>query len=93
MHLNCDGARDVHGIVEERIWIGTSGWTYDSWRGRFYPRHIPKHSWLPWSRLNLPPPRSIPHDGLLVDGSGGLAGIARDGTAPRVAVRALPGAC
>ena len=48
MHLNCDGARDVHGIVEERIWIGTSGWTYDSWRGRFYPRHIPKHGWLSW---------------------------------------------
>src|SRR5436190_20630274 len=40
--------RDVHGVVEERVWIGTSGWTYDSWRGRFYPKDIPKHRWLSW---------------------------------------------
>jgi uncharacterized protein YecE (DUF72 family) len=26
--------------------IGTSGWTYDGWRGRFYPAELPKKSWL-----------------------------------------------
>jgi uncharacterized protein YecE (DUF72 family) len=26
--------------------IGTSGWTYDGWRGRFYPDPIPKKDWL-----------------------------------------------
>jgi uncharacterized protein YecE (DUF72 family) len=31
-----------------RIFIGTSGWTYDSWRGPFYPRDVPKKRWLNW---------------------------------------------
>jgi uncharacterized protein YecE (DUF72 family) len=39
---------DVHGVVEERVWIGTSGWTYDSWRGPFFPKDIPKQRWLSW---------------------------------------------
>jgi len=26
--------------------IGTSGWTYASWRGPFYPKGVPKHAWL-----------------------------------------------
>jgi uncharacterized protein YecE (DUF72 family) len=25
-----------------RIWIGTSGWTYDGWRGPFYPPEVRK---------------------------------------------------
>jgi uncharacterized protein YecE (DUF72 family) len=28
--------------------IGTSGWTYDSWRGPFYPQDIAKKDWLSW---------------------------------------------
>ncbi|MDT8272474.1 MAG: DUF72 domain-containing protein [Desulfomonilia bacterium] len=28
------------------ISIGTSGWTYDHWRGVFYPEDIPKTRWL-----------------------------------------------
>jgi uncharacterized protein YecE (DUF72 family) len=28
------------------VWIGTSGWQYDDWRGRFYPRTAPVRSWL-----------------------------------------------
>lgn len=28
--------------------IGTSGWTYDSWRGQFYPQDLPKSRWLEW---------------------------------------------
>jgi uncharacterized protein YecE (DUF72 family) len=31
---------------EITIWIGTSGWQYDSWRGRFYPKDLPKARWL-----------------------------------------------
>jgi hypothetical protein len=26
--------------------VGTSGWTYDSWRGPFYPQEVPKRNWL-----------------------------------------------
>jgi uncharacterized protein YecE (DUF72 family) len=28
------------------ILIGTSGWTYDGWRGPFYPPQVPKKDWL-----------------------------------------------
>jgi uncharacterized protein YecE (DUF72 family) len=31
----------MSGIV-----VGTSGWTYDGWRGPFYPRETPKRAWL-----------------------------------------------
>ncbi|MFL5719124.1 MAG: DUF72 domain-containing protein [Chloroflexota bacterium] len=27
------------------VWIGTSGWQYDDWRGRFYPRELPQRRW------------------------------------------------
>jgi len=30
------------------IWIGTSGWTYDGWRGPFYPTDLTKKAWLNW---------------------------------------------
>jgi uncharacterized protein YecE (DUF72 family) len=29
-----------------RYCIGTSGWHYDDWRGRFYPEKLPKTQWL-----------------------------------------------
>lgn len=28
------------------IRVGTSGWTYGDWRGRFYPRDLPQRKWL-----------------------------------------------
>lgn len=28
------------------IRVGTSGWMYPSWRGRFYPRELPQRAWL-----------------------------------------------
>lgn len=31
-----------------KIFIGTSGWTYDGWRGPFYPKDVPKTRWLAW---------------------------------------------
>lgn len=27
-------------------WIGTSGWAYDGWRGKLYPKDVPKRAWL-----------------------------------------------
>jgi len=30
------------------VHIGTSGWTYDGWRGPFYPQNVPKKNWLAW---------------------------------------------
>lgn len=28
------------------VWIGTSGWQYDHWRGGLYPPEVPKRRWL-----------------------------------------------
>lgn len=36
------------------IWIGTSGWTYDPWRGPFYPQEVPKKRWLQYYSDNFP---------------------------------------
>lgn len=37
-----------------KLWIGTSGWTYQGWRGAFYPRDIPARSWLAWYAEQFP---------------------------------------
>jgi uncharacterized protein YecE (DUF72 family) len=37
-----------------RAWIGTSGWTYDGWRGPFYPPQVPKKVWLAWYAGQFP---------------------------------------
>src|SRR6266545_4529399 len=31
-----------------RVYIGTSGWTYEGWRGPFYPPEVAKKNWLSW---------------------------------------------
>jgi uncharacterized protein YecE (DUF72 family) len=31
-----------------KAFIGTSGWTYDGWRGPFYPSEVTKKRWLTW---------------------------------------------
>jgi uncharacterized protein YecE (DUF72 family) len=41
-----DGTRRAARRQLCRVLIGTSGWTYDAWRGRFYPETIPKKDWL-----------------------------------------------
>jgi uncharacterized protein YecE (DUF72 family) len=28
------------------VWVGTSGWQYKDWRGRFYPKKLPQRLWL-----------------------------------------------
>jgi uncharacterized protein YecE (DUF72 family) len=40
--------------VVKRVWIGTSGWTYDGWRGPFYPRDVAKKDWLAWYGTQFP---------------------------------------
>jgi uncharacterized protein YecE (DUF72 family) len=36
------------------VWIGTSGWTYDGWRGLFYPKEVPKRLWLHYYATQFP---------------------------------------
>lgn len=36
-----------------RAFVGTSGWQYRQWRGRFYPEDIPQRAWLPFIGENL----------------------------------------
>jgi len=36
------------------ILVGTSGWQYDSWRARFYPRGLPARDWLAWYAARFP---------------------------------------
>lgn len=33
-------------VASMAVLIGTSGWQYASWRGRFYPASLPQRSWL-----------------------------------------------
>ena len=35
-------------LTKSPVWIGTSGWIYDAWRGPFYPSDVPKKEWLAW---------------------------------------------
>src|SRR6185503_6093723 len=34
--------------VGGRVRVGTSGWVYEHWRGRFYPKDLPQAKWLEW---------------------------------------------
>ncbi len=36
-----------------RVFIGTSGWVYPHWRGRFYPENIPDGGWLEFYAKNF----------------------------------------
>ena len=36
------------------LFIGTSGWHYDSWRGPFFPEGVPKKAWLAWYAGRFP---------------------------------------
>jgi uncharacterized protein YecE (DUF72 family) len=37
-----------------KIFIGTSGWTYDGWCGPFYPPDVPKKDWLRYFAGHFP---------------------------------------
>jgi uncharacterized protein YecE (DUF72 family) len=36
------------------VFVGTSGWQYDDWRGRFYPKDLPKTRWLEYFSRAFP---------------------------------------
>ena len=36
------------------IFVGTSGWQYDSWKGEFYPTAVPRRSWLAYYATRFP---------------------------------------
>ncbi len=36
------------------VLVGTSGWQYDDWRGRFYPPDLPKRAWLGYFASRFP---------------------------------------
>lgn len=38
----------------EKIWIGTSGWSYTSWAGAFYPAKLSSSNWLPFYAGEFP---------------------------------------
>jgi uncharacterized protein YecE (DUF72 family) len=38
--------RTHHRKTAGSVRIGTSGWTYEGWRGPFYPNDVPKRDWL-----------------------------------------------
>src|SRR5436190_14903016 len=46
--LGADRARQYGptGYVSVVIVVGTSGWQYRDWRGRFYPTGLPQRAWL-----------------------------------------------
>jgi uncharacterized protein YecE (DUF72 family) len=35
------------------VYIGTSGWSYDGWKGPFYSEDVPKKDWLRWYGLQF----------------------------------------
>jgi uncharacterized protein YecE (DUF72 family)/uncharacterized protein YjlB len=37
-----------------RVWVGTSGWMYDSWRGPLYPDDLAKREWLSYYASQFP---------------------------------------
>lgn len=37
-----------------KAWIGTSGWYYNHWRGRFYPEEMDKRDWLDYYSRHFP---------------------------------------
>ena len=36
------------------IIVGTSGWQYGHWKGRFYPKDVPQRDWLPFFSERFP---------------------------------------
>ena len=40
--------RETMSSKRGKLFIGTSGWTYEDWYRRFYPEEIPRRDWLSW---------------------------------------------
>jgi uncharacterized protein YecE (DUF72 family) len=39
--------------MKSRFYVGTSGWTYDHWKGLFYPVNLPKSKWFGYYTENF----------------------------------------
>jgi uncharacterized protein YecE (DUF72 family) len=37
-----------------QVYVGTSGWQYRDWKGRFYPDDLPQREWLPYFSERFP---------------------------------------
>jgi uncharacterized protein YecE (DUF72 family) len=37
-----------------QVYVGTSGWQYADWKGRFYPQDVPQRQWLPYFSERFP---------------------------------------
>src|SRR5688500_8341579 len=37
-----------------QVYVGTSGWQYADWKGRFYPKGVPQRRWLPYFSERFP---------------------------------------
>jgi uncharacterized protein YecE (DUF72 family) len=44
-------AEQAHSM--SKVFIGASGWSYDGWRGPFYPANVAKKRWLAWYATNF----------------------------------------
>lgn len=40
--------------LSDKIKIGTCAWSFDDWRGNFYPEKLPQNEWLAWYARFLP---------------------------------------
>jgi uncharacterized protein YecE (DUF72 family) len=40
--------------LNRKIKIGTCAWSFDDWRGNFYPEKLPQNQWLAWYARALP---------------------------------------
>lgn len=44
-----------HSLPNQTVfWVGTSGWTYDHWKGGFYPEGLPKSRWFEYYSSRFP---------------------------------------
>lgn len=51
----CDSSSEsaLHLTDQQKVRLGTCAWSYDSWRGAFYPRDLPQELWLEFYARHL----------------------------------------
>ncbi|MEW6448911.1 MAG: hypothetical protein AB1426_12670 [Bacillota bacterium] len=53
-------AREGESATRPNIFTGTSGYSYEDWRGLFYPARLAKERMLEYTPASFPSPRSTP---------------------------------
>ncbi|MEW6572974.1 MAG: hypothetical protein AB1374_05020 [Bacillota bacterium] len=51
---------EVEATMRPKTFTGTSGYSYDDWRGAFYPLRLAKGKMLEYTPASFPSPRSTP---------------------------------